>query len=91
MKIPHPPANQDLPDVVFHTIQYNTIQCQPRRANQILNNAGMQQQLAQIQQNQHQTAAGRRIVGIMTTNTITTTYNNRQQPTVTCYSTSVWN
>ena len=37
----------------------------------------MQQQLEQILQDQQQTAAGRRIAGITTTNTITTTYKDK--------------
>ena len=56
-----------------------------RRADRVRNDAEMQQQLAQILQDQRQTAAGRRIAGI------TTTYKNGQRPTVTCNSTSVRN
>ena len=56
-----------------------------------MNNAAMQRQLEQLLQDQRQTAAGRRIAGITTTNTITTTYKNGQRPTVTRNSTSVWN
>ena len=62
-----------------------------RQADRVLNDAEMQQQLAQILQDQRQTAAGRRIAGITTTNTITTTYKNGQHPTVTRNSTSVRN
>ena len=62
-----------------------------RRADRVLNDAEMQQQLAQILQDQRQTAAGRRIAGITTTNTITTTYKNGRRPTVTRNSTSVRN
>ena len=62
-----------------------------RRADRVLNDAEMQQQLAQILQDQRQTAAGRRIAGITTTNTITSTYKNGRRPTVTRNSTSVRN
>ena len=62
-----------------------------RRADRVLNDAQMQQQLAQILQEQRQTAAGRRIAGITTTNTITTTYKNGRRPTVTRNSTNVRN
>ena len=62
-----------------------------RRADRLLNDAEMEQQLAQILQDQRQRAAGRRIAGITTTNTITTTYKNGQRPTVTRNSTSVQN
>ena len=62
-----------------------------RRADRVLNDAEMQQQLAQILQDQRQTAADRRIAGITTTNTITTTYKNGRRPTVTRNSTSVRN
>ena len=62
-----------------------------RRADRLLNDAEMEQQLAQILQDQRQRAAGRRIAGITTTNTITTTYKNGQRPTVTRNSTSVRN
>ena len=41
-----------------------------------MNQVQMQQQLEQILQEQQQTVAGRRIAGITTTNTITTTYKN---------------
>ena len=58
---------------------------------EVLNDAEMQKQLAQILQDQRQTAAGRRIAGITTTNTITTTYKNGRRPTVTRNSTSVRN
>ena len=57
----------------------------------VMNNAEMQRQLEQLLQDQRQTAAGRRIAGITTTNTITTTYKNGQRPTVTRNSTSVRN
>lgn len=57
----------------------------------VLNDAEMQQRLVQLLQDQRQTAAGRRIAGITTTNTITTTYKNGQRPTVTRNSTSVRN
>ena len=56
-----------------------------------MNNAEMQRQLENLLQDQRQTAAGRRIAGITTTNTITTTYKNGQRPTVTRNSTSVRN
>ena len=46
--------------------------CRARR--RILNDQEMEQQLAQILQDQRQMAAGQRIAGITTTNTITTTY-----------------
>jgi len=51
----------------------------------------MQQQLEEILRQQQVTAAGRRIAGITTTNTITTAYKNGQHPTVTRNSTSVRN
>ena len=57
----------------------------------VMNNAEMQRQLEQLLQDQRQTAAGRRIAGITTTNTITTTYKNGRRPTVTRNSTSVRN
>ena len=56
-----------------------------------MNQAKMQQQLEQILQEQQQTAAGRRIAGTKTTNTITTTYKNGRRPTVTRNSTSARN
>ena len=63
-----------------------------RRARcRILDNQEMEQQLIQILQDQCQIAAGRRIAGITTTNTITTTYKNGRRPTVTRRSTSVRN
>ena len=62
-----------------------------RRVDHPLNDAEMQQRLAQILQDQRQTAAGRRIAGITTTNTITTTYKNGQRPSVTRHSSSVRN
>ena len=62
-----------------------------RARRRILNDQEMEQQLAQILQDQRQMAAGRRIAGITTTNTITTTYKNGRRPTVTRRSTSVRN
>ena len=62
-----------------------------RRADRVLGDAEMQRQLAQILQDQGQTAAGTRIAGITTTNTITRTYKNGQRPTVTRNSTSMRN
>ena len=62
-----------------------------RARRRILNDQEMEQQLAQILQDQRQMAAGRRIAGIATTNTITTTYKNGRRPTVTRRSTSVRN
>ena len=62
-----------------------------RRRDRVLNQAEMQQQLEQILQDQQETAARRRIAGIMTTNTITTTYKDNRRPTVTRNSTSVHN
>jgi len=56
-----------------------------------MNQAQMEQQLEQILQEQQQTAAGRRIAGITTTNMITSTYKNGRRPTVTRNSTSVRN
>ena len=56
-----------------------------------MNQAQMQRQLEQILQDQQQTAAGRRVAGITTTNTITTTYKNGRRPTVTRNSTSLRN
>ena len=56
-----------------------------------MNDAAMQRQLAQLLQDQRQTAAGRRIAGITTTNTITTTYKNGRPPSVTRNSTMVRN
>ena len=53
----------------------------------VLNDAEMQQGLVQLLQDQRQTAAERRIAGIM----ITTTYKNGQRPTITRNSTSVRN
>ena len=63
----------------------------PSRGRVSMNQAQMQRQLEQILQDQQQTAAGRRIAGITTTNTITTTYKNGRRPTVTRNSTSVRN
>ena len=62
-----------------------------RARRRILNDQEMEQQLAQILQDQRQMAAGRWIAGITTTNTITTTYKNGRRPTVTRRSTSVRN
>ena len=62
-----------------------------RRADRLLNDAEMQQRLQQLLEDQRQTAAGRRIAGITTTNTITTTYKNGQRPKVTRNSMSVGN
>ena len=62
-----------------------------RRADRLLKYAEMQQRLQQLLEDQRQTAAGRRIAGITTTNTITTTYKNGQRPSVTRNSTSVPN
>ena len=56
-----------------------------------MNQAQMQHQLEQILQEQQQTAAGRHIAGITTTNMITTTYKNGRSPTMTRNSTSVRN
>jgi len=54
-------------------------------------NQAQMQQLEQILQEQQQMAAEKRIAGITTTNTITTTYKNGRRPTVTRNSTSVRN
>jgi len=56
-----------------------------------MNQAQKHQQLEKILQEQQQTAAGRRIAGITTTNTITTTYKNGRRPTVTRNTTSAIN
>jgi hypothetical protein len=56
-----------------------------------MDQAAMQQQLAEIMAKQQQTAAGRRIAGITTTNTITTTYKDGKRPTVARNSSSVRN
>ena len=61
------------------------------RRGRTMNQAQMQQQLEEILQEQQQTADGRHIAGITTTNTITTTYKNGRRPTVTRNSTSVRN
>ena len=63
----------------------------PSRGRIGMNQAQMQCQLEQILEDQQRTAAGRRIAGITTTNTITTTYKNGRRPTVTRNSTSVRN
>ena len=63
----------------------------PSRGRTSMNQAQLQRQLEQILQDQQQTAAGRHIAGITTTNTITTTYKNGRRPTVTRNSTSVRN
>ena len=63
----------------------------PSRGRTDMNQAQLQRQLEQILQDQQQTAAGCRIAGITTTNTITTTYKNGRRPTVTRNSTSVRN
>ena len=57
----------------------------PRRMNQ----EGLQRQLEILLNDQRQTANGRRIAGITTTNTITTTYKDGGRPRVTRNSTSV--
>ena len=64
---------------------------QPGRGDRILNQAQMQQKLQEMLRQQQETVAGRRIAGITTTNTITTTYKNGQRSTVTRNSTSVRN
>lgn len=56
-----------------------------------LDQPGMQRQLREILRNQRNTAAGRRIAGITTTNTITTTYKDGSRPSVTRNSTRVRN
>ena len=57
----------------------------PRRMNQ----EGLQRQLEILLNDQRQMADGRRIAGITTTNTITTTYKDGGRPRVTRNSTSV--
>ena len=57
----------------------------PRRMNQ----EGLQRQLEILLNDQRQTTDGRRIAGITTTNTITTTYKDGGRPRVTRNSTSV--
>ena len=57
----------------------------PRRMNQ----EGLQRQLEILLNDQRQTANGRRIAGITTTNTITTMYKDGGRPRVTRNSTSV--
>ena len=57
----------------------------PRRMNQ----EGLQRQLEILLNDQRQMANGRRIAGITTTNTITTTYKDGGRPRVTRNSTSV--
>ena len=54
-----------------------------RRGTRVLDQAQMQQQLEEILRQQQQTAAGRHIAGITTSNTITTTCKNGQRSTVT--------
>ena len=51
----------------------------------------MQRQLELLLNDTRQTATGRRIAGITTTNTITTTYKDGGRPVVTRNSTSVRN
>ena len=63
----------------------STPQRRPRRMNQ----EGLQRQLEILLNDQRQTANGRRIAGITTTNTITTTYKDGGRPRITCNSTSV--
>ena len=64
---------------------------QPGRGDRSLNQAQMQQKLQEMSRQQQQTVASRRIAGITTTNTITTTYKNGQRSTVTRNSISVRN
>ena len=54
-----------------------------------MNQEGLQRQLEILLNDQRQTANGRRIAGITTTNTITTTYKDGGPPRVTRNSTSV--
>lgn len=56
-----------------------------------MNQGELQQQLQVLLNDQRQTAAGRRIAGITTTNTITTTYKDGGRPQVRRTSTSVRN
>ena len=73
-----PPSTDDESDV-------STPRRRPRRMNQ----EGLQRQLEILFNDQRQTANGRRIAGITTTNTITTTYKDGGRPRVTRNSTSV--
>ena len=59
----------------------------PRRRR--MNQEGLQRQLEILLNDQRQTANGRRIAGITSTNTITTTYKDGGRPRVTRNSTSV--
>ena len=61
----------------------------PRRRPRRMNQEGLQRQLEILLNDQRQTANGRRIAGITTTNTITTTYKDGGRPRVTRNSTSV--
>ena len=61
----------------------------PRRRPRRMNQEGLQRQLEILLNDQCQTANGRRIAGITTTNTITTTYKDGGRPRVTRNSTSV--
>ena len=61
----------------------------PRRRPRRMNQEGLQRQLEILLNDQRQTANGRRIAGITTTNTITTTYKDGDRPRVTRNSTSV--
>ena len=54
-----------------------------------MNQEGLQRQLEILLNDQRQMADGRRIAGITTTNTITTTYKDGGRPRVTRNSTSV--
>ena len=54
-----------------------------------MNQEGLQRQLEILLNDQRQTANGRHIAGITTTNTITTTYKDGSRPHVTRNSTSV--
>ena len=61
----------------------------PRRRPRRMNQEGLQRQLEILLNDQRQTANGRRIASITTTNTITTTYKDGGRPRVTRNSTSV--
>ena len=61
----------------------------PRRRPRRMNQEGLQRQLEILLNDQSQTANGRRIASITTTNTITTTYKDGGRPRVTRNSTSV--
>ena len=61
----------------------------PRRRPRRMNQEGLQRQLEILLNNQRQTANGRRIAGITTTNTITTTYKDGGRLRVTRNSRSV--